>query len=183
MTLHRSREYLVLTLAMLLGGPLLLWASQNGWELRLLFIPVGSTALFVFGVLAMVAAAITLVGQLLPFEFAMDEAGLRLRRVAGINRSLPWASVDTVILEPPATAKGKPQLVLVPADGADLGVRADYTNKLDGRPSVVLLSLDALRESREQVVSALSTYAGPRFHDMVGESVKEFLARKKSEAS
>ena len=103
--------------------------------------------------------------------------------VAGNSRSLPWTAVDTVLLEPPATAKGKPQLVLVPADGADLGVRAEYRNKLDGRPSVVLLSLDALHESQEEIVSALSTYAGPRFHDMVGESVKEFLARKKSEAA
>jgi len=59
MTLHRSREYLVLSLAMLLGGPLLLWASQNGWELRLLFIPIGSTALFVFKEQASLAASLT----------------------------------------------------------------------------------------------------------------------------
>lgn len=169
MQLHRSRSSLVACLLFLVAGPAIVWASQNGWELRLLFIPVGSGALFALGGLTTIGAAIALVNRLLPFEFAMDELGLRLRRVAGISRSLPWAAVAAVILEPPTVDKGKPRLILVPADGADLGVATEYANKLDGRPSVVLLALDALKESQDEIARALSTYAGPRFHDMVGQ--------------
>jgi hypothetical protein len=171
MQLHRSRDTVLWGVIFLLGAPILLWASQNGWELRILFFPVGSGALFVFGVLCLIAGVLSLLSRLMPFEFAIDESGLRLRRVAGINRSLPWAAVDAVILEPPATPKGKPVLVLVPAEGADLGRRADYANKLDGRPSVSLISLDSLRESQDDIARALSTYGGPRFTDMVGESL------------
>jgi hypothetical protein len=171
MTLHRSRDTLVWGVVFLLGAPILLWASQNGWELRILFIPLGPGSMFVFGLIAAIIGVLSLASRLFPFGFVIDESGLRLRRVGGISRSVPWAAVAAVILEPPVTAKGKPVLVLVPADGADLGVSATYPNKLDGRPSVVLLSLDDLRESQDDIARALSTYAGSRFTDMVGESL------------
>ena len=51
----------------------------------------------------------------------------------------------------------------MPSRDADLGVVAEYRNKVDGRPSIILLSLDSLRESEDQVIQALQTYGGQRF--------------------
>ncbi|MBV1849606.1 hypothetical protein KUA19_05625 [Catellatospora sp. NEAU-YM18] len=78
--------------------------------------------------------------------------------------------MEALIIEPytgTLAGNGAPRLVLVPAPGADLGVAAEYQNKIDGRPSIILLSLDSILESLEQVKLGLSTYAGARFIDGV----------------
>ena len=70
-----------------------------------------------------------------------------------------------MILEPypGSVSAGHPRLLLVPSAGADLGLPAEYVNTVDARGSIVVVSLDQLRESTDQVVGAFRTYAGPRF--------------------
>jgi hypothetical protein len=165
MELHRPRPKFFWLGFFLLGGLALIWASQNGWQLRILIVPVGAGPLLVVGVVMVLGVLAVLAGS---FRFApmmLDGSGLRLR-VAGINRSVPWASIDAVILEPHTgtlDSTGAPRLVLVPSADADLGVVAEYRNKVDGRPSIILLSLDSLRESQDHVVRAFKTYGGERF--------------------
>ncbi len=60
-------------------------------------------------------------------------------------------------------SSGAPRLLLVPSADANLGTAAEYQNKVDGRHSIVLLSLDSLREPPEKAIRVLATYAGQRF--------------------
>jgi hypothetical protein len=165
MELRRARPKFIWIAVVLLAGLVTVWASQNGWELRILLVPVGSGALLVLGLIAVLGALAGLANSFRPAPMALDESGLRLR-VAGINQFVPWASVDAVILEPCAATLNKtsaPRLLLVPSAGANLGVAAEYKNKVDGRSSIILLPLDTIRETYDQVVDAFATYAGQRF--------------------
>ncbi|MET7670210.1 hypothetical protein [Micromonospora luteifusca] len=165
MELRRSRPHLFWIAFFLLGGLLTMWASQHGWELRVLIVPVGSGPLFLFGLVSFLGALALGASAFRPSPIFIDETGLRLH-VAGIKRSVPWASIDAVFLEPPvSTAQGAgfPRLVLVPATGVNVGVDAEYTNKVDGRPSIILVGLDSLRASEDEVVRAFERYAEGRF--------------------
>jgi hypothetical protein len=175
MELHRPRPKFVGIAFFLMAGLFTIWASRNGWQLRVLFVPLGSGALLVVGLIAVLGALAGLASTFRPAPIKLDESGLRLR-VAGINRFVPWASVDAVLLEPCAGTldnAGAPRLLLVPSAEADLGVVAEYQNKVDGRPAIILLSLDSLRESQDQVIQALATCAGQRFINGVSDSTME----------
>jgi len=164
MTLHYRRHLLAAAL-WAVGGVVLVWASQNGYELRLLFVPLGSLALLLFGVLAFAAALYPLRLLLRPDPVIIGEAGL-LVRTAGINGLVPWPAVESVLLAThvdPTSGNRTTRLVLVPAVGAGRGVPAESAG--DGRPSVVLLSIEDIREAADQVAEALRRFAGPRFVD------------------
>ncbi|MBM0256460.1 hypothetical protein JNW89_05860 [Micromonospora sp. 4G55] len=84
--------------------------------------------------------------------------------------------MDALILEPyqgTLDSTGAPRLLLVPSADADLGTVAEYQNKVDGRSSIILLPLDSLRASQDQVVQVLATYAGQRFINGVSDSAVE----------
>jgi hypothetical protein len=164
MTLHYRRRLLTAAL-WAVGGIVFVRASQNGYELRLLFIPLGSLALLLFGVLAFAAALYPLRLLLRPDPVTIGEAGL-LIRAAGINGLVPWPAVESVLLAThidPTSGNRTTRLVLVPAAGAGLGVPVESTG--DGRPSVVLLSIEDIREPVGRVAEALRRFAGPRFVD------------------
>jgi len=166
MTLHYRRRLLAAAI-WAAGGLVLVWASQNGYELRLLFIPLGSLALLLFGVLAFAAALYPLRLLLRPDPLTIGEAGL-LVRAAGINGLVPWSAVESVLLAThidPTSGNRTTRLVLVPAVGAGLGVPAESAGAGDGRPSVVLLSIEDIREPADRVAEALRRFAGPRFVD------------------
>ncbi|MFC4022008.1 hypothetical protein ACFOW4_29290 [Micromonospora sp. GCM10011542] len=165
MELRRRRPPLFWTAFFLLGGLGIIWASQNGWELRILLVPVGSAALLVVGLIMALGALASLASSFRPAPITLDGSGVRLR-VAGLDRSVPWASIDALILEPyqgTLDGAGAPRLLLVPSADADLGAVAEYQNRVDGRSSIILLSLDSLRASPDHVVQVLARYAGQRF--------------------
>ncbi|WP_249714823.1 hypothetical protein [Rhizomonospora bruguierae] len=172
MTLHRRWSQLFTVALFLVGGPVMIWSAQHGSQLRILFIPLGSGALFAVGAIATVGALWGLYVVSRGAPITLDEMGM-FPRVSGINRFLPWAAVAAVILEPAAEGAGAPRLVLVPAPGVDLGVKAEYRNQVDGRPGVVLLTVDAVRESPEQIVEAFTRYAGSRFVNGAAPSTME----------
>jgi hypothetical protein len=176
MELRRRRPNLFWLAFFLLGGLVIIWASQNGWEMRLLFVPLGSTALLIVGLISVLGALAVLASSFRPTPIVVSESGLRLR-VAGIDRSVPWTSIDALILEPyqatPDTLPA-PRLLLVPSADANLGKVAEYQNKVDGRLSIILLELDSLRAPQGQVIQALATYAGQRFINGVPNSAVDF---------
>ncbi|MFC5005181.1 hypothetical protein ACFPIJ_46025 [Dactylosporangium cerinum] len=165
MTLHYRRPNFFLLALYFAAGLGIIYASQTGWELRILFIPLGSTALLVLGAVVVLFALWSLRQAFRPNPVTIEQAGLRLR-VAGINRGVPWGAIDAVFLEPyvnPGDDSGTHRLIIVPAAGVDLGTAADYRNQADGRPSIVLLALDETLQSAAEVHQALAAYAGPRY--------------------
>ena len=174
MELRRRRPHLFWIAFFLVGGLVTIGAAQNGWQLRVLVVPLGSGALLVVGLIMVLGALAGLASTFRPAPIALDESGLRLR-VAGIDRSVPWTSVDALILEPyqgNLDSTGPARLLLVPSADADLGTVAEYQNKVDGRPSIILLPLDSLRASQDQVIHVLATYAGQRFLNGVSSAME-----------
>jgi hypothetical protein len=164
MELHRAQPNYVMVAFFFLGGLVCAWLALDGWEIRLLFIPLGSTALLVLGLLMAVGAAAAVAFSFRPGPLVIGESGLQVR-AAGIARVLPWTAVDALVLEPydDAAKRDTMRLVLVPAAGVDLGVEVEYANKVDGREGVILFAFTDVREPVADVARVLATYAGPRF--------------------
>ncbi|MFC7243324.1 hypothetical protein ACFQO7_12630 [Catellatospora aurea] len=169
MVLHRARPPYLGVAFFFLAGLFVIWSSMNGWELRFLFIPLGSGALFGIGLLSVLISLAVLVAAFRPAPVVLDTSGLALR-TAGIKRTLPWSAVEALVLEPFTEEVGgrtetTARLVLVPAAGVDLGVATEYRDIVGGRPSVILVSVKSLRASTAEVAGALAHYAGGRFVD------------------
>ncbi|WP_432824206.1 hypothetical protein [Dactylosporangium sp. CA-092794] len=98
----------------------------------------------VCGALAIGLGAVLLRDELRPFVFGIDAAGLTLR-----DGPVPWSAVDRIVLDepvPPATSGA--HLVLEPG----------------GR---VVLKLDDVRQSREEIVGLLQRYSGGRLDNRI----------------
>jgi hypothetical protein len=168
MTLRYRWSNLIVNAIVFLCALWVIYASQTGYELRILVFPVGSNALLVAGVLAALASLYGLRHLFRPHPIHIDEPGLTLR-MSGINQTVPWTALDAVILEPHADGRSvTARLLLVPAVGVDLGKKADHPSPIDGRPSIALLSLNEIREPKDHVAKTLARYAGPRFVDGTG---------------
>ncbi|MEH1167112.1 hypothetical protein V6V47_17190 [Micromonospora sp. CPCC 205539] len=155
--LRRSRGAPVLALVCVLGGVVLLALPHDGAVLRTI-VAVG----------AIVLGVVALVSTLRPFRFGIGADGLTIRR-PGLRRSIPWSEVDALVLDEPTRQDGRavpPRLLLVPAAGVSLGSPVTARHPVDGRPAVELLVLDQVRDQPEQVVAALTRYAGDRFVDL-----------------
>jgi hypothetical protein len=92
-------------------------------------------------------------------------------RVKGLVR---WHAIDTIILDQPRLGRRSrdrgherqpPRLLVVPADGVDLGVPATQLSPLDARACVLLVSFNQIRASPDQVAQALARYGGRKFVD------------------
>lgn len=151
-------------------GLLLVAVSMTGGQLVFRKVPLGTTGTRVVGALVLATSLVFLAKKVyftLRVPIVVDETGLRLC-LASIRRFVPWSSISTVILEPypgSISSKGKPRLVLVPEDATALGVPTRYRNTVDGRSSILLVSLNVIRESEQQVVAAFTAFAGAKFLD------------------
>lgn len=162
MELHKRRGGLATAVTLLVVGALLL-----------LCLPIDEpmSTLLALGL----AAGGVLVGGLViyqavrPFRFRIGPDGLTMQS-RGATRSIPWDGVAAVVLDQPAPGAGGPdrqgpRLLLAAADGADVGLPMTASSTAyDGR-CAVLLGLDDVRESPDQVAEALTRYAGDRFTD------------------
>ncbi|MFF5215811.1 DivIVA domain-containing protein [Micromonospora sp. NPDC000442] len=106
--------------------------------------------------------------SLRPFRFRIGPDGLDLR-VAGLNRLVPWAEIDTIVLGQPARAAAAgpaaPSLLLVPGVGSAIDRPLVGRTPVDDRPALVLLSLADVRESADEVAAELNRVSGGRFTD------------------
>ncbi|WFE44774.1 DivIVA domain-containing protein [Verrucosispora sp. WMMD1129] len=106
--------------------------------------------------------------SLRPFRFRIGPDGLDLR-VAGLNRLVPWAEIDTIVLGQPARAAAAgpatPSLLLVPGVGSTIDRPLVGRSPVDDRPALVLLSLADVRESADEVAAELNRISGGRFTD------------------
>lgn len=158
MELHRRRGVPVVGVVFLVLGLYLLSAgAANSSIVRL-----------IAGALFLLASGLHLFDRLKPFRFHIGADGLRLRS-AGINGLVPWKAIDAVVLEQPAPSSAKrnphPRLLLVPTEGADLGVPLQHRSPVDGRACAASLSFDEVKESPEQVAQALAQHGGGRYTD------------------
>lgn len=144
------------------GAFVLLYGSADGS-----FPSIGASIL---GGLALLLGGGLVVNNLRPFRFHIGDEGLTLR-VPGINRLVPWAEIDALILdEPPPKLGGnnyRPlSLLLVPAGGSIFDRPPPARSPVDGRDGLVILDLHDVRQRPEDVAAALVRFGGSRFTDM-----------------
>lgn len=131
MELHRRHPNHFLVFFFLLGGIVTIWAPQNGWQLRFLVVSVGSAPLFTAGLIMTLGALASLASTFRPAPIALSQSALRLR-AGGINGSVPWTSIDALLLEPhqgTLDSSGAPRLLLFPSADANLGTAAEYQTR------------------------------------------------------
>ena len=162
MELHRSPRVLMQPLLFMLLGLLSMALPSVAYLFGWIFV-LGQFILWIGGGFCAVAGAYGVYAAMRTFRFQIDESGLHLSLpdVKGINPHIPWECIDTIIVE--GRPDGGPRIVLVPAEDAQIGVEPQYANKVDGRPSVILIKVAEVKESSDQVAAGLRTYAGTRF--------------------
>ncbi|MEH1124759.1 hypothetical protein [Micromonospora sp. CPCC 206061] len=142
-------------LVLLLGGPLVAFAAVFLW---------------VTGVFFLLLGLLFLVLSLRPFRIRLDEAGLHVRADGQVFEG-PWSDVEAISIEATPPAGDPPMsrdvLVLWVADGVRMRHRPTFPPAGPGPKGHVLVELENLRLSREEVASILIRYAGPKFRTLV----------------
>ncbi|MEV4712600.1 DivIVA domain-containing protein [Micromonospora sp. NPDC049374] len=155
MELRRNRRSLALGVLLLAFGVSLLLGSPG----------MGAS---IFAGAALLTGGWITARSLRPFRFRIGPDGLDLR-VAGLNRLVPWAEIDTIVLGQPARAAAAgpaaPSLLLVPGVGSAIDRPLVGRTPVDDRPALVLLSLADVRESADEVAAELTRVSGGRFTD------------------
>jgi hypothetical protein len=161
--LRKSRRLLLAgAFSIVLGAFILLCGRADGAVRMTLKLLVGGSMVVTGGAFV--------VSELKPFRFHIGTDGLTLR-LNGINRLVRWDEIDAVILDltkPSLVGDNKHpyhHVLLVPADGVDLGIPLTHRSPVDDRPCLVLLDLRDVRDSPEQVAQALAQFGGGRFTD------------------
>ncbi|RBJ04319.1 hypothetical protein DRA43_14140 [Micromonospora provocatoris] len=162
MDLHRSRVGLVIGFVLLPFGFCMVLGGLGGSTLRL----IGG---LILGGLVMLAGVAGIVEAVRPFRFHIGFDGLTVR-TAGLNRLLPWAEIEHLVLyQPPPVLSDKrmpsPLLLLVPAPRSTVDVPLTHRSPLDDRPCLLLLEVHDVREKTDEVADALARYGGSRFTD------------------
>lgn len=159
MELHRRRGGLV-------GGVTLLVVVALGLLCLPIDGPVSALLAVALGVGGAVAGGVLIFRAARPFQFRIGPDGLTMRGKGG-TRTIPWADVEAVILDQPAPGSGNdrpsPRLLLAAAAGADIGLPTTASSPAHEGGCAVLLDLDDVVESPDQVAEALTRYAGHRF--------------------
>ena len=167
MELRRSRRVLV-------GGVV---CAFIGLGMVLVGLVAGSASglcFGIFGALFVVCGVVIVRQEREPFRFGIGAEGLMLG-VAGIDRLVPWTAIEALVLDRPlpklhdSGTRSGPYLVLVAAEGSDLVSGWPERTLSDGRRGRLVLELDDVRQSREQVAEMLRIYGGDRFTDALRE--------------
>ncbi|MGC4761401.1 hypothetical protein ACLQ20_00895 [Micromonospora sp. DT46] len=163
MELRKSRRLLVASVLFLSLGVLVLLCGGAGGSSP-------SIGALVVGGLAALLGGVFVVSELKPFRFLIGAEGLTLR-VAGLNRLVPWAEIDAIILDEPGPSLGgskptSPSLLLVPAAGSTIDRPLMGRSPIDDRVGLALLDLGDVRQSADEVAAALARFGGDRFTDV-----------------
>ncbi len=144
---------------------------------RLLFLTIGAVVLrslvpsptltWILSGVVLVTVGVVVVDRLKPFRFHIGADGLDLR-VAGLNRLVPWAEIDAIVLDQPAPTAGgnSPSLLLVPATTSTIDRPLSDRSPVDGRAGLVLIDLDRVQQPADEVAAALARFGGSRFVDL-----------------
>lgn len=105
------------------------------------------------------------------FRVHIGAEGLRLRR-SKVDRLLRWREIDAIVFDEPTPVHGErrywrvsPALLLVPADGCDLGIPLRRRSPVDGRACLLLFGFETVKDTPLEVARALRPYIGDRvFH-------------------
>lgn len=91
-----------------------------------------------------------------PFRFVAGEASLIVRS-GRLNTEIPWESLAAVTIEKLhyLDPSSSPHLIIWPAPGVDLGVKADYRRKGQDQAGYDVVDLHDLRESTDEVIAVL----------------------------
>ncbi|GAA3290122.1 hypothetical protein Dvina_26850 [Dactylosporangium vinaceum] len=137
MELQRRRRSLGLALLVIVFGLVALVCARGSTG--------GAIALYAAGgVVAIALGVVLLRDELRPFRFAIGPDGITTR-----DGLIEWAAIDSVVLDepvPPATSG--PHLILEPGDR-------------------VVLKLQDVRQSQEQIVAALQQHSGGRLDNRI----------------
>ncbi|WP_406042065.1 hypothetical protein OG799_00840 [Micromonospora sp. NBC_00898] len=156
MELRRTRGPLVLAAVCVVGGVTVLAVGGASRFLPTL-VAVG----------AIVLGGVVLLGALRPFRFAIGPDGLDVRR-PGLRGTYPWEQFEALALAdgPPVQGRpGPPRLLGVPGAALPPEILATARHPVDGRAAVELLDLAQVRQSADEVATALARYGGNRFTD------------------
>ncbi|MEV6810581.1 DivIVA domain-containing protein [Micromonospora sp. NPDC051296] len=145
---------------------------------RLILVTIGAVVLriiapsptltWVLGGIVLLTLGVLVADRLRPFRFHIGADGLDLR-VAGLNRLVPWAEIDAVILDQPAaggSGSRSPSLLMVPATGSAIDPPLTGRSPVDNRPALTLLDLDRIQQPADEVAAALARFGGSRFADV-----------------
>ncbi|MFG3710196.1 hypothetical protein [Micromonospora sp. NPDC047730] len=162
MELRKSRRLLVAGIVFLAFGVLVLLCAAGSSS--------PSVGAWLFGGIVALMGGAFAVSELKPFRFHIGADGLTLR-LAGLDRLVPWAEIDSIILDEPVPTPGgkkstSPSLMLVPATGSTIDRPRTGRSPVDGRTALVLLDLDDVRQSADEVAAALARFGGSRFTDV-----------------
>ncbi|WP_341719244.1 DivIVA domain-containing protein [Micromonospora sp. FIMYZ51] len=128
----------------------------------LIYLVPPSTGKWIIGGVWLLAAGAFVGYQRRSFKFHIGADGLTLR-VAGLNRLVPWAEIDTLILD---RSQQSTILLLVPAVASTIDRPLTARSPIDGREALLLLDLDRVRQPADEVAAALARFGGNRFVDL-----------------
>jgi hypothetical protein len=147
--------------ALLAGGCLGLVVGGPAWAVSIIVWATGAVAL--------TAALMVLAGTMRPFRIAMDDNGLDIRAEGQVFAG-PWHQVRAISVEhtmptgtPPTSRE---VLVLWVDDTVPMRHQPTFPPTGTGPKGHVLVDLEHLQETSDQVTSMLRRYAGDRFRSL-----------------
>lgn len=163
MELHRDRMRVVRQTLLIsgIGVAFIVLPLVIGWfNVRFVY-GVGPWVSYGLGA-ALVVLGLSRLALLRPFEFRIDEAGVRVRS-DHLTGTLPWPEIFAITIErgPGMTVRMSPHIVLYPAVGSAWLATARYSRK--GYKGFQLGPVDRLREPADEVIAGLRRYAGDKF--------------------
>ncbi|MFG1887499.1 hypothetical protein ACGFIR_06470 [Micromonospora sp. NPDC049051] len=159
MELHRSRAPLVGGVIFVSFGVFLLLCSS-----------APAIIAWLFGGLAVLVGGLLVVGDFMPFRCLIWAEGLTLQ-AAGLNRLVPWAEIDAIILDEPIPSDARKttisrSLLLIPAAGSTIDQPLTAKSPVDGRAALFLFDLDDVQQPVDKVAAVLARFGGGRFIDV-----------------
>lgn len=172
MDLHKSRSLLFGGVIFLAGGAFIL--LRGLWPF--------SSVQVILGTVAMLMGAVLIGVWRKPLRVRhIGPNGLNVH-LAGVKRLVSWDEITALVIDqqiPTLPSRGghRPHLLLVPSNSG-FNVPLDRHSPVDNEPCLVLLELEDVRETPEQIGEILKRYGGPKFTDMRARRAEKFDAPK-----
>jgi len=165
MILHRSRTWRIEFLLVIAAVPALAWMLLLAWRDTNAGLPAAVISrewlTFTAAAIATPIVTVNIIGRM-RFRFVIGSAGLTIR-TADLTAALRWSDIESIVLD-------DLRVLVVPNPGYQASHYPGITRlariTADGRSCFEILALSAVRESPDQIASALTEHAGRRFTDI-----------------